>query len=190
MQTPSWLATTATESRAPWTPVGPGASCFRDAAWDEWDPADAGAPNEIEGLGGSGSVGEPCGCPPSELPRRRSPVRIWCSAPSKSPVLLDKSSDAGLFVFALLLGLDPRWTQRLRLHRRNRALRQHVTPLDHGHRVLREPTAGACFRRRSPVHCPSRASSWLSQMEATLGCRYSFRPEQDSSLSLKGCSGL
>jgi hypothetical protein len=50
------------------------------------------------------------------LPRRRSPVRTRCSAPNKSPVLLEKSSNAGLSVLAVFAGLDPRWTQRLRLH--------------------------------------------------------------------------
>jgi hypothetical protein len=58
-------------------------------------------PASSTGRGDSWSLGKPRACPAASLPRRRSPVRIWCSAPNRpEPRIL---SEVRAFSFPLRL---------------------------------------------------------------------------------------
>jgi len=69
------LRRSCNRNRTSWTPVGPRDSCFCGAVWKICGSGRATVSSEIEALGSEWSAVEVRESWPSELPRRRSPVR-------------------------------------------------------------------------------------------------------------------
>ena len=69
------LRRSCNRNRTSWTPVGPRDSCFCGAVWKIRGSGRAIVSSEIEALGSEWSAVEVRESWPSELPRRRSPVR-------------------------------------------------------------------------------------------------------------------